>query len=199
MTALSSLRRFLRTPARAHARARTAPATLSRPSTPSTPSTLARLALVAAVTTGALAGIACKGSRDGQASPSSSGGRLEILDGGLSLLTDAGVVSMGAGATLPADFPRAVPVYPAAKINMASRSSPRGKPAWSLSLETSDERAKVVQFYASNMGAGFTKASDLAMGDTQMTIWQSAQDDVTLMVATAADDRTTITMTVTSK
>lgn len=43
------------------------------------------------------------------------------------------------------------------------------------------------------MGRAFTKANDLALGDTQMTIWQSAQYDVTLRVAPGASGQAAVT------
>lgn len=148
----------------------------------------------------------CKSSHDkAQERPAATEtpGQLTMMDGGLTLMTDAGLVALGDVAKVPADFPRTIPVYPGAKVNMAAHATgAKGKPAWSLSLETGDEQAKVVAFYASSLTASagkFTKASDLAMGDTQMTVWQSAEYDVTLMISAGTENQTTITMTVAGK
>jgi len=148
----------------------------------------------------------CKSSHDKpQERPAATEtpGQLTMMDGGLTLMTDAGLVAFGGVAKVPADFPKTVPVYPGVKVNMAAHATgAKGKPAWSLSLETGDEQPKVVAFYASSFTASagkFTKASDLAMGDTQMTVWQSADYDVTLMISAGAESQTTITMTVAGK
>jgi hypothetical protein len=154
----------------------------------------------------ALATTGCKSSHDKPESQHvvpAVDGKLAIVDGGMALVTDAGVLSFGSISSIPEDFPKALPIYPGTKVDMATRTAAaHGKIAWSLSLETGDEQPKVVAFYGSAMTAsagGFTKASDLAMGDTQMTVWQSAQYDVTLMIAKGAENETTISMTVNSK
>lgn len=50
-------------------------------------------------------------------------GELQLGEAALRLATDAGVVTIGPGATLPANFPKAVPVYPGVRVNLASRRS----------------------------------------------------------------------------
>jgi hypothetical protein len=148
----------------------------------------------------------CKSARDKRdtrdlPSAAGNGGQLLLTDAGLRLVSDSGTVVLGDNAALPADFPRAVAVYPGAKVNMATRSNgTQGKPAWSVSLGTDDERAAVIAYYGAHM-TGFTKASDMAMGDAQMTIWQSAQYDVTVMIAGGAGAAmgTSVTMTVASR
>lgn len=147
----------------------------------------------------------CKSSHDKaeeRPAPIETPGRLQLTEGGLTLTTDAGVVMLGS-TKVPDDFPKTIPVYPGAKVNMAAHTAgAKGKPAWSLSLETGDEQSKVVSFYTSGMTASpgkFAKASDLAMGETQMTVWQSADYDVTLMISAGGENQTTITMTVAGK
>jgi hypothetical protein len=150
----------------------------------------------------------CKSSHDkAQASPAAttqqSEGKVQLVEGGIVLTTDAGIVALGANTKIPDDFPKTVPVYPGAIVNLAGRSAgAQGKPAWTLSLETGDEQAKVVAFYASGLAASaaaFKKNSDLNLGDTQMSVWQSAPYDVTLMITAGAENQTTITMTVSGK
>jgi hypothetical protein len=159
-----------------------------------------------ALTATLVAGAGCKSSQE-KAGPRPSvtqnGTQVQLVEGGLVMTTDAGTVALGENAKIPDDFPKTVPLYPGAKVNMASRSAAeKGKAAWSLSLETGDEQPKVVAFYASAMAAStgaFKKGSDLALGDTQMTVWQGAQLDVTLMISAGAENQTAITMTVTGK
>jgi len=139
--------------------------------------------------------IGCKRASD---KPKEVPGELFFTEGGLELKTDAAVVTVGADAKVPADFPKTIAIYPGARVDLATSSLRGAKPAWTLTLETGDERAKVVEYYAGHMTA-FTKATDLAMGDTQMTVWQGPQNDVTMMVAPGASGETTISVTVTSK
>lgn len=165
---------------------------------------IAILFVVAAGTT------ACKSARERaeeQAAARRAAAQLTISDAGLTMTLEGGVFSLGAGTKLPDDFPKSVPVYPGSHIQMAARSpGAQGKPAWSLSLETQDPGTSVIAFYKAHM-AGFTQASALAMGDTQMAVWQSAQLDVTLMVSSSAGGAesdgptgaTALTMTVSSK
>jgi hypothetical protein len=162
------------------------------------------LPVVVIATLGAATG--CKSSHDKaqeRAAATEVPGQLQLTDGGLTLTSESGVIALGETSKVPDDFPKNVPVYPGAKVDMAAhRTGAKGKPAWSLSLETGDEQAKVVAFYTSGMTASagkFTKASDLAMGDTQMTVWQSADYDVTLMISAGAENQTTILLTVAGK
>src|SRR5208283_5394795 len=107
------------------------------------------LALIATLPAGA----GCKSAREKaeqRAVETQTGGQVQLVDGGLILRTDAGVVALGENSKIPDDFPKTIPVYPGARVNMAARSAGSGgKPAWSLSLETGDEQPKVVAFYAS--------------------------------------------------
>jgi hypothetical protein len=171
------------------------------PATPPSPTNLAALAFALAATVSAVG--ACKSSREKTAErvAEEPAGQIQLTEAGVVMTTDAGVVSLGPGSKIPDDFPKTVPVYPGAKVNLAARSAAgKDKTTWSLSLQTGDEQPKVVAFYASSMSAGkFTKASDLPLGDPQMTIWQSAQYDVTLMIAAAPENQTTITVTVSAK
>jgi len=152
-----------------------------------------------------LACAGCKSSQEkaGQRAAQTQNGEVQLVEGGLLMTTDSGTVALGENTKIPDDFPKTVPLYPGAKVNMAARSAgDKGKPAWSLSLEVGDEQPKVVAFYASGMPASagaFKKGSDLALGDTQMTVWQGAQFDVTLMISASADSHTAITMTVAGK
>ncbi len=166
----------------------------------------ASLALALLVTLIPSASIGCKSSQEkaGQrAAQTQNGAQVQLVEGGLVMTNDAGTVALGENVKIPDDFPKTIPIYPGAKVNMASRSAAeKGRAAWSLSLETGDEQPKVVAFYASGMAASpgaFKQGSDLALGDTQMTVWQSAQLDVTLMISATADSKTAITMTVTGK
>jgi len=126
---------------------------------------------------------------------SQTGGEVRIDGSDISLVNSAGTV--GLGGKIPDDFPKAVPVYPGAKVNMATRSA-KVKPAWSLALVTGDDPDHVMAFYRSSL-AGFQVISDRTLAETHMSVWQSAQLDVTLVVAQAADQETSISMTVSGR
>ena len=128
-----------------------------------------------------------------------TGNKIKLTEGGLVMTTDAGTFALGAGSKVPDDFPKTVPVYPGARVNMAGRSPGlNGKMAWTLSLESDDDAGKVGDFYKSKM-ASFTLASDLDMAGTRMLVWQSAQNDVTLMAGPGNTGGTAFTLTVSAK
>ncbi len=127
-----------------------------------------------------------------------TGGAVQISGGNVTLRIDGGTVAVGANAKVPASFPAEVPVYPGARVGMAAESSQNGKTGWSLTLETGDARDKVSAFYRSSL-AGFKQSSVLDLGDAEMSVWQGDRYDVTLMIATGADQKTTLTMTVASQ
>ncbi|HEY8038268.1 MAG TPA: hypothetical protein VIF15_00670 [Polyangiaceae bacterium] len=166
-----------------------------------------RSALLLAVVAASLAisTTACKSAADRarekaeeKAIEQQTGGQVTIDDkqGTMTLVNDAGTVTMGAGAKIPADFPKSVPVYPGATTDLASRqSNPQGKPAWSLTLETGDAKDKVVAYYKANL-ADFKVASDMDMGEAHMSVWQNAQYDLTLMISEGSDKKTAITISV---
>ena len=122
-------------------------------------------------------------------------GQVHIDGGDISLAASGKTV--GLGGKLPDDLPKEVPVYPGAKINMGTRSS-TGKPGWALALVTGDDPEHVMAFYRSNL-KGFTAVSDRNMGGTYMSVWQSPSLDVTLLVAQAPEQETSISMTVSGK
>jgi len=124
---------------------------------------------------------------------------LDSKGGTMTFTSDAGTFVAGAGTKLPDDFPKGIPVYPGAKVDMAAKANnPKGKPAWTLTLETGDSKDQVVAYYKAKM-AGFKNASDMSLGDTDMSVWQSADYDVTLMVNSAANQKTAITISAAGK
>jgi len=129
------------------------------------------------------------------------GGQVSINGekGSLTIVTDAGSFEMGAGAKIPDDFPKTVPVYPGAKTDFAAKSSdPKGKAAWSLQLETTDSKDQVVAYYKAHM-SGFTQSTTADMGKSAMDVWQSPQYDVTLIVGGENAKSTSISLNAASK
>ena len=130
-----------------------------------------------------------------------TGGQVSIngQKGTLTIVTDAGAMTMGATAKIPDDFPKAVAVYPNAKPNFAAKSSgPGGKDVWSVTFETTDTKDQVVAYYKANM-SGFTNATSMDLGTSTMNVWQSPKYDVTIMAAAESGGKTAITLNVATK
>jgi len=129
------------------------------------------------------------------------GGQVSINSqkGSMTITTDAGTFQMGAGAKIPDDFPKAVPIYPGAKPAFAAKSTdPKGKAAWSVQMETPDSKDQVVAYYKANMG-GFTQQTTADMGKSAMEVWQSPQYDVTLIIGGDNPKETSISLNASSK
>jgi predicted phosphoribosyltransferase len=130
----------------------------------------------------------------------STGGQVTIDDkkGTLTIVADGGAVTLGAAATIPSDFPKEVAVYPGAKPQMVAKSlDPKGKQAWSVTMETPDPRDKVAAYYKANM-TGFTQASSMDMGTSSMSVYQSPKYDVTVVV-NSEGTKSMLSLTVASK
>jgi hypothetical protein len=130
-----------------------------------------------------------------------TGGQVHVDDdkGTITVITDAGAMTLGSSATVPQDFPGAVAIYPHAKPTFATRSlDPKGKKTWSLLLETTDSKDKVAAFYKSSM-SGFVQASSMDMGQSTAAVYQSAQYEVSMMIASETNSKTAITLSVASK
>jgi hypothetical protein len=96
---------------------------------------------------------------------------------------------------LPADFPAAIPLYPGARVVVATSGQTLGKPAWAVTLETPDALEKVRAFYKTGL-AGFERVSGMMMGDTDMATWRSPDYELTFMLTASADKTTVISLSV---
>lgn len=130
-----------------------------------------------------------------------TGGQVTINDkkGTLTIVTDAGAMTMGATTKVPDDFPKAVAIYPNAKPSFAAKTlDPKGKEVWSLTFDTNDTKEQVVSYYKANM-SGFTVATSMDMGQSSMNVFQSPKYDVTLMVSSETSSKTAITLNAVTK
>lgn len=159
---------------------------------------------MAAPVAAAMALVACQrlAEKVGERPLENDGGSLVSLhgpQGSISRVTDSGTFQMGAGATIPDDFPKAVPIYPNAKPAFAARSiDPRGHATWSVQMETPDSKEQVASYYKSSMG-GFTQQTAADMGKSAMQVWQSPQVDVTLIIGGDSPKATSISLNASSK
>jgi len=103
-------------------------------------------------------------------------------------------VQLGQNTTVPADFPKNVPVYPGAKL-MASVSISQGENGHMLTLSTKDPVSAVLDYYKKNL-AGFKVEGEL--GGTDTTILTMSSDTQTVSVTaskSSSDDSTMIQLT----
>ncbi len=140
---------------------------------------------------------ACK--RSSEKTGDQSGEQVQVTGDQVSIRTEGGSIAVGGNATIPSDFPKVVPIYPGAKVDLAVKSPGAStKGAWALTLETPDDRNKVFTYYKANLSA-FRQESDTSAGDTHMGTWQNPQYDVSITIAEAPSKATSITMGVNAK
>jgi hypothetical protein len=98
-------------------------------------------------------------------------------------------VQLGAGSTIPADFPKAVPIYPGAKV-LSSVSVSQGE-SHMLTLNTTDTTAAVLEYYKKNL-AGFKIDGELNSGDTTILTMSTDQITASVTATKSSDDGTTL-------
>ena len=98
-------------------------------------------------------------------------------------------VQLGAGSTVPADFPKAVPIYPGAKV-MSSVTVSQGE-SHMVTLNTKDTTTAVLEYYKKNLG-GFKVDGELAGGDTTILTMSNDQLTVSVTATKSSDDGTTL-------
>jgi hypothetical protein len=104
-----------------------------------------------------------------------------------------------AGATVPQDFPKIVPIYPGAKVVASAKSAgPAGKGAWTVGFVTNDDKNLVFTFFRANLSA-FKQTTDNTVGPARTGTFQNPQYDVTVTVGDSPDKHTSIAMVVNAK
>lgn len=98
-------------------------------------------------------------------------------------------VQLGAGSSVPADFPKAVPIYPGAKVISAVTIS-QGE-GHMVMLNTSDSTQQVLEYYKKNL-SGFKVDGELAGGDTTILTMSNAELTVSVSATKSSDDGTTL-------
>jgi hypothetical protein len=152
----------------------------------------------------AASSLACKSAKqraEEREIEQTTGGQVHVDPdkGVITVQGEGGTATVSLGPKVPDDFPKNVPVYPGAKVDLASKANGNnGKPGWSLTLETPDPPDKVASFYRANM-TGFVLASDLDMGESKVLTWQSAAMDANVMATKTLDEKTSITLNVAGK
>jgi hypothetical protein len=102
-------------------------------------------------------------------------------------------VQFGDGTSLPADFPKAVPIFPGAKV-IAVVSMGR-KDAYLVTLDTTAPAEDVSAYYKKNL-KGFKGESDIALGKTRMlTLAEPGGLNVSLTITPSDDGKTGVQIT----
>ncbi|MBE7485585.1 MAG: hypothetical protein HS104_37150 [Polyangiaceae bacterium] len=98
-------------------------------------------------------------------------------------------VQLGTGSSVPADFPKAVPIYPGAKVISAVTIS-QGE-GHMVMLNSSDSTQQVLEYYKKNL-SGFKVDGELAGGDTTILNMSNAELTVSVSATKSSDDGTTL-------
>ena len=102
-------------------------------------------------------------------------------------------------ATVPADFPKIVPLYPGARVVAATKATgPKGKDTWTVGLVSNDDKNIAFTFFRANL-SGFKQTTDSTVGPARTGTWQNAQYDVTVTVGDSPDKHASIAMSVNAK
>jgi len=105
------------------------------------------------------------------------------------------VTGIGEGATLPDDFPKQVPVYPGAKLQI-SHADKSGDPKYALVFDAPDAPDKVVAYYKDELKS-FNLEQDIAGEGARVLLFVDkvqAKLNVHLSLSKAKDDITTNVM-----
>jgi hypothetical protein len=102
-------------------------------------------------------------------------------------------VQLGENTSIPADFPKAVPVYPGAKV-IAAVSISQGE-GHMLTLTTNDSVTAVSDYYKKNM-TGFKIDGEMSSGDTTILTMSNAQLTVSISATkSSTEDNTAVQLT----
>lgn len=102
------------------------------------------------------------------------------------------VVQFGENVTIPADFPKDVPVYPGSKAASVVISS-SGDKSSSLSLKSSDDSAKVVKWYEDTLKAqGWTQEQTMTAAGVDLRNYKKDGVQLSVTVTSGGEESTTV-------
>jgi hypothetical protein len=103
-------------------------------------------------------------------------------------------VEIGQNTTVPADFPRAVPIYPGSKV-IAAVSISQGEKGHMVTLSTTDPVPTVMDYYKKNL-TGFKVDGELGGGDTSILTLSSSELTVSVSATrSSGENETTVQLT----
>ena len=126
-----------------------------------------------------------------QAVNQASGGKASVnLDNNNVIYKDQnGTVQYGDSVTLPADFPKEIPIYAGTKVFSTAQSNGDTY----LTLQSTDKIADVLAWYKSQLeGAGWTSTDSFDSQGTSARIYEKNGDKMTLTLSTPSDNSTMI-------
>jgi hypothetical protein len=104
-------------------------------------------------------------------------------------------IEMGESARIPADFPKAVPIYPGSKIVAAVGSTDKGKRSHIVTLAAPAAANAVYDFYKQKL-PGFGKVEEVGIGNLRMLSAVNAKGTtVSVMVSSNGSQASTVQLT----
>jgi hypothetical protein len=98
-------------------------------------------------------------------------------------------VQLGTGSSVPADFPKVVPIYPGAQV-MSAVTISQGE-SHMITLSTKDSTQQVLEYYKKNLGT-FKVDGELGGGDTTILSLSNEQLTVSVTATKSSDDGSTL-------
>ncbi len=98
-------------------------------------------------------------------------------------------VQLGEGASIPADFPKSVPIYPGSKV-MSAVTISQGD-SHMVMLNTKDSTSAVLEYYKKNLPA-YKVDGELAGGDTTILTLSNDKTTVSVTATKSSDDGSTL-------
>ena len=127
-----------------------------------------------------------------------TGGNVKVGNegGSLTFENEEGKISFEEGGSLPDNFPGDFPVYPGAKIASTFTTTTEGKEGNSVVWETGDSFETVSVFYKTNLDAKGWKTTASFNQDQSATTTFEKEGWAGFMGVTAAEGKTTISVTI---
>jgi hypothetical protein len=112
---------------------------------------------------------------------------------------DGTVATSGKGSTLPADFPKDIPMYPRAEITAATSASGAAGEGRMIAFESADWPADIAKFYRSKL-PGWKVAMDMSTEDGRVLILRSPDEKRSITLSAKREAlNTVVTLTVSGK
>jgi hypothetical protein len=136
---------------------------------------------------------ACRRGGSEKVSYSSDGKAVEVQ-------TPQGTARVSAGdtASVPADFPKDIPIYPGARVTASFSGSGAGGSGEMVTFETNDPPEKVGAYYKSRLSGRFSNTADMGSSGTHTLVFSDASGkrSVSLVVSGGSSGPTTVQLTV---
>ena len=121
-----------------------------------------------------------------------TGGKVNVDSGSKQVTykdnTTGSSVAYGENVTIPADFPKDVPVYPGAKA-IGVVMTKTGDQGASLTLKTDDDTAKVIAWYEDQLKASWKQDSSFTANDTEIRSYSKGTAKIALTVSPGDNDK----------